>query len=87
MGSLGVAVLLIAIVLRGIAISIMWTWFVVPLGVPSIGVAHAIGFSAIAAALTRDHPEDKRSTRQVLILAFAKPIALVAIGWIITQFM
>lgn len=29
----------------GYVISTMWRWFLVPLGVPSIGVAHALGIA------------------------------------------
>lgn len=50
---LGVFLLLaIAVALNGFMLSFMWEWFVVPLGVPSIGIAQAIGIAIIVSVLT-----------------------------------
>lgn len=38
--------------LRGYVIQKLWLWFLVPLGLPTIGVAHAIGISILIGALT-----------------------------------
>jgi len=43
--SFGCSVLLA--MLCGVVVSDMWTWFVVPLGVMPIGIAHAMGIMAI----------------------------------------
>lgn len=48
LGVLGFLVLDIpAMILRGYVLSVLWRWFVVPLGVPEIGIAQAIGISII----------------------------------------
>ena len=38
--------------LRGVVIADMWRWFVTPLGVPSISMVHAIGFSLFVGLFT-----------------------------------
>lgn len=53
----GAAVVAMAIVpfsvaLRGWAVSVLWGWFVVPLGVAAIGMWNAAGISLIAGFLT-----------------------------------
>lgn len=34
-------------VLEGLVLSMLWIWFMVPLGVPPIGIAHAVGLVAL----------------------------------------
>lgn len=38
----------VSCVVHGWLISILWAWFAVPLGAPTIGVAHAVGLSCLA---------------------------------------
>ena len=33
----------------GVVVVVLWGWFAVPLGLPTIGVAHAVGISALVA--------------------------------------
>lgn len=37
----------ILFVLCGVAIMLMWNWFVVPLGLPAIGLIHAMGIDLL----------------------------------------
>ncbi|PWG03362.1 hypothetical protein [Sphingosinicella humi] len=69
-------------VLRAFIICDMWAWFVVPLGLPQIGVLHAFGLSlfiglfmdpSLSAMLAR---EDKEASLQV----FAQSV----FGWLFT---
>jgi hypothetical protein len=39
-------------ILRGWTISVVWGWFIVPMGAPSIGIAQAIGLSCFASIFT-----------------------------------
>ena len=45
---LALLIALAAIPLRGWAFGVLWGWFVVPLGVRSIGAAQALGFGCLA---------------------------------------
>jgi len=52
-GAAGVGIVLVLVtLLRAVVLRDLWTWFVEPLGVPGIGVAHAAGISTILGFLT-----------------------------------
>jgi hypothetical protein len=40
------------LILRGFVLSQLWLWFLVPLGVPVVGIAQAIGISLLVSMLT-----------------------------------
>ncbi len=45
------ALIPIAVYLRGFVIVKLWSMFAVPLGVPAIGIAHAIGIAILASVV------------------------------------
>jgi hypothetical protein len=47
-------------IIRGVVLSTMWSWFIVPLGVKPIGVAWAVGISVIVAHLTLKVPDQEK---------------------------
>lgn len=44
-------------VLCGVAIMLMWNWFVVVLGLPSIGLAHAMGIDLLVSLLLQQESQ------------------------------
>lgn len=40
---------------RAFVMTRLWGWFVVPLGLPAIGIAHAIGLSLLFGVVTLNH--------------------------------
>lgn len=73
---------------RGFVLSILWGWFLVPLGMPPLTVAYAIGVSLIVGFLTVRHSKEdeqpeygKAMLRVTLVPAFA-----LAFGWIVSRF-
>lgn len=76
----------------GWVISILWGWFVVPLGVPSVGAVHAYGLALVVAMFTAKCPtkKDDREDLDVGVLIFT-PVLLYTIllvfGWIAQYFM
>ena len=86
MAAIGLALALPAIVaLRGWVLSVMWSWFMVPIGVAEIGVAHACGVSTIVAMLTyRKHKDDDDTdhARRNLALAALVPLFLLGFAWV-----
>lgn len=46
-------------ILLAFAVSAMWQWFVVPLGVPAINIVHAIALVIFVRFVTRDVDWDK----------------------------
>jgi hypothetical protein len=77
----------VSIVVNGLLLRLFWGWFVVPLGLAPIGIAHALGISVLVAMLTYEYtrePEDGRSTKEVvssaLLRAVVRPLVLLAMG-------
>jgi len=77
-------------ILNGWALSLLWSWFMVPLGLPPIGIAWAIGISIVIGYLT-NHNEKKKGeevdSTHVVIVAFMRPVFAVGIGYIVHSFM
>lgn len=55
---LGILIFIVALavlpayfILGGYAVSMLWLWFAVPLGLPAIGIAQAIGINILVASL------------------------------------
>ena len=67
----------------------LWAWFVVPLGVAKIGLAHAYGLSSINTVLLSTRglyaPEDKR--KEAIVAGLLMPILALFFGWIALGFM
>lgn len=95
-GCLGLFPVLVAgIYLKGIAIILLWGWFVTPtyrIDPPRIAVA--VGISVLMDLLTKEYPEISKdpikSANTVMIEAYIKilskaPIA-IGMGWVVKQF-
>lgn len=86
------AVLAAGVIVNGYVLSILWVWFVVPLGLPVISVAHCIGIAMVSSWLTYQHQttkeEDKEKALENLLIVFIiRPLAVLGIGYIVKQFM
>lgn len=76
-------------IIRGFALSYLWGWFIVPFGLPEIGVAWAIGISMIVAYLTYENPYQGTSEEVwgKLIGSIFSPFFVLLIGAIVHSFM
>jgi hypothetical protein len=76
------------VILRGFALSVLWGWFLTPLGLPEIGLAHAIGIALVVAMLTsrQSDSEDKEKAFERLFQGFLVPLIALLFGWIIHAF-
>jgi len=78
---------------QGFVLSTMWGWFVVPLGLPALGLAHAIGLSFLVRWLTHQHVSCQKDENRKevafrqLAIGFLYPFAILFLGWITTLFM
>lgn len=75
----------------GFVTSILWRWFVMPLGAPPIGIAHAIGLCLLVRYLVVHHRVEKLSDDDTIRAAagdFFRSLALgclaLLIGWVLT---
>lgn len=71
----------------GYVTSILWGWFVVPLGVMAITYWHAVGLSCVVAAfigVRSDNDKDESLAESAWKSAYmnaAMPAVMLAIGW------
>jgi hypothetical protein len=95
---LGCAFLMVAavveILLKGWVLTFLWEWFAVPLGLPPLGVAHAIGLAALVGLLTHQvsncQSEDKDISDAVgrwIGSGLIGPFLVLLIGYIVHSFM
>lgn len=93
-GLVGLALIVACALWGGFAASVLWGWFVVPLGVPEVSMLHAVGLTLALRALAgfsgEPQPakhEDKmvalRALGRVLAVATVAPGAALAIGWVV----
>ncbi len=80
----------IATILRGFVLSMLWGWFLVPIfGLPTLGIAAAIGISLVSTFLTYQHVETGENTntgkRTAIILLH--PLVALIVGAIVQMFM
>jgi hypothetical protein len=82
-----IALIGLLVIQQAWAISVLWGWFLVPLGLPAIGIATAIGISAILSALHQSRKSPGDEGWKSVGKAALKPWFLLAIGWIAKQFL
>jgi hypothetical protein len=68
------------VLFNGYVISVLWRWFAVPLGIPSISVVHGIGIDLLVSLLVFKPIDLKASADDCLKAVFVPVIALV-IAW------
>lgn len=92
--ALGLLTAMIGIFFGGAALEQLWKWFVVPLGVPTISLPHALGLSATlhmflgtrGLYFKRGEDEDDRIIFNLAASAVL-PATFLAFGYVYTLFM
>lgn len=92
-----VATVVVGTIYKAFVLSILWGWFAVPLGMPKIGLAQAVGIALIVAMLAKqlykgesssDGPSDPWDViGHILVSEFAIPTVFLAEGWVFHFFM
>lgn len=80
---------LLASFLNALAFNLLWLWFLVPLGLPVIGLAHSYGLIVLAALLQRIQPTEAKSEKQweaAVTNLFTKPVVSIMIGYVVKTF-
>lgn len=72
-----------------IALTLGWSWFVVPFGLPDIGYAHALGISGLMSLLTyhRSPSEKGKSFTESVIEGFIRITVIIGLMWLYSAFM
>lgn len=91
----GTTYLVISIIFSAYVLSVLWGWFIVPLGVSAIGIAHALGINVLVAFLKMKKKDTKKekvdnyfgSVCESVTLAILAASFAFGFGWIATIFM
>lgn len=87
------AISALAVVYYGWALSIMWGWFIEPLGGHHLSIPNAIGLSMVLGMLTlhlrQDDSEGKTDKEKLkpALVAIISPLATLFFGYIVKSFM
>lgn len=88
---IALVLLIPSMILRGVVISTMWAWFIVPLGVDPITLTHGIGlsfFMSLFVAKYRNTKDDDTSEKIAQwMFIFMHPLVALLFGWIVHSFM
>lgn len=82
-----IAMMLISVIVTGWAVSTLWGWFIVPLGVQSLSFAHAYGISVMASVFIGTRGIKDKVELSDWIKGVMFPILGVFFGFIAVQFM
>ena len=78
---------------RGWALSYLWQWFMVPIGIPTLSVPQCIGITLVVSFLTHQYyrePEDKRETSEKIaagVILILGPLLTLGFGWRVKQYL
>lgn len=83
-GVINIAIVFLSIALRGVVLSYLWLWFLVPLGLPVIGIMHALGISLIVTFLVTStgnkHEQYPKKTKAIMGILF--PLIVFVFGYV-----
>lgn len=86
--------MVLSVVMDGWALSLLWEWFIYPIGGPQLNIPQAIGFSIVVRYLTHQHQKDENKDKPFtevlswsIALAIVKPLMALGVGLIIKSFM
>lgn len=87
----GVSLFLLAAFSNSVALMCLWSWYVVPLGVKSIGIIHALGLGLLVSLAkgTKMTPQKEREYNWSvsITMVFMVPAFALFFGWIVHFFM
>jgi hypothetical protein len=85
-----IALVPLALVLNGWAVTKLWSWFIVPqFGLPTLTIPYAIGLCCVVALITHKPDRSKSDDTKALaavVAVFAAPLMSVLLGWIVKSF-
>lgn len=81
-----VAVFFSALLLRLFAVSKLWLWFVVPFGLPAIGLGHALGLCMLVGLAKVRFKGKEDATPQSALQWYLQPTLALVIGYVVKEF-
>ncbi|MNK14372.1 hypothetical protein D3C87_324890 [compost metagenome] len=82
------ALIAVMAIYRGYILSILWGWFLVPLGMPIITIPLAIGFTLIVGYFTTNKKpkSEEYNWGEAVAVSSLTPLLFLGIGWIVKFF-
>lgn len=76
-------------IIRGLVVSYMWGWFMVPIfALPEISIVPAIGIAMTLSYLIKGLPEVKKEEwKEILLRNALGPLSVLSVGYIVHLFM
>lgn len=85
-----ITLMLINLVITSFTLMTMWGWFITPLGLPTIGMAHAFGFSLFVNYIVNDFSDDNKksykSAGERIGSYIVSSLIVLGLGWLTTLF-
>lgn len=86
--------IVVGTIIQGYVLSLLWLWFIVPIfAIKSISIAQSIGLIIIAEFLTHQYQQSTLEKEQAIDLLkgsiktlIITPLIMLAVGWIVKQF-
>lgn len=86
--SVVVGLIAFAAVIEGFVLTVLWRWFMVPLGAPLLTIPTAIGIALIVGMLTHQHSkQDDDAWIHKLVGGLTGPPLILCVGWVVKQFL
>ena len=96
-GAIGILLLILLTIaagtaLNGFVIQVMWGWFLIPLGLPVLGLANAMGLGLLIRYLTwqKIPSKEKTSNKELMdniLTAVFYPLLVLGLGFVVHSFM
>ena len=88
-----IVIVVVASVCGGLATSVLWQWFIVPMfGLSSLSIAQAIGLHLLVNSLVAKRATKKTEEENIWVLCLqaafvsVSPLLSIGFGWIVLQF-
>jgi len=82
-----ITVFILLFILSGYILSLLWTWFIAPLGVPEISVVQAIGIYVLVTFLTNKKPVSLAELDNTLLEHLSHIVVAFIVGYCVHLFL
>ena len=78
-----------SVVIDGYVLSLLWAWLVVPtFRIPALSIAQAIGIMLVVGFIVEEHAvagDGENPLERIIGRTIVRPAIVLAVGWIVTQ--
>lgn len=75
-----------ALMLDAWVLTVLWEWFAVPVGLPQITYATAMGLILLMSFLTHQYIPKEKNDWQPLVFLYVNPFVFLFFGWLVKLF-